>query len=108
VEAREVMADTQARIADIQSRVAEFDAALARLEKALNWVNEVSYFRGHLFETRGLVEQRRAEALAKQGLNAEAQAAKTRALSAFETAMQIQAEVIRQTPPEASASAPER
>jgi hypothetical protein len=101
-EAREVIADTQARIADLQSRLMQFDAALRRIDAALGWMTEVSYFRGHLFETRGLVEQRSSDELAKRGDTAAAQAAKSRALVAFETAMQIQAEVIRQTPPDPS------
>jgi len=92
--AREVIADTQARIADLQSRLMQFDAALRRIDAALGWMPEVSYFRGHLFETRGLVEQRLSSELAKRGDTAEAQAAKSRALVAFETAMQIQADVI--------------
>lgn len=101
-EAREVMADTQARIADIQSRLFRFDDALRRIESALGWVPETSYFRGHLFETRGLVEQRQADEFAKSNRPNEALAAKVRALTAFETAMQIQANVIRKTPLDSS------
>jgi hypothetical protein len=105
-EAREVIADTQARIAELQSRLRQFDAALGRIDTALGWVPEVSYFRGHLFETRGLVEQRRGDDLARLGRASEAQAAKSRALIAFEQAMQIQADVIRQTPPDRSVPTP--
>jgi hypothetical protein len=94
-EAREVIADTQARIADVQSRLLQFDAALTRLDSALHWVPDISYFRGHLFETRGLVEQRRAEHLLEQGNEVEARAAKSRAIAAFETSMQIQSQVIQ-------------
>ncbi len=101
-EAREVVADTQARIADLESRLLRFENALGRISAALVWVPETSYFRGHLFETRGLVEQRQAEEHAKWGRTAESAAAKVRALAAFETAMQIQADVIRQTPPDSS------
>lgn len=97
-EAREVLADTQARLADLESRLFRFDSALRRIGLALGWVPDIGYFRGHLFETRGLVEQRYAEQLAKSEHPAESAAAKARALAAFETAMQIQAEVIRQTP----------
>lgn len=99
-EAREVMADTQARIAELESRLLRFDSATRRIDLALQWVPEVSYFRGHLFETRGIVEQRQAQDHEKSGRAAEAAAANGRALAAFESAMQIQAEVIRQTPTE--------
>jgi hypothetical protein len=104
-EAREVLADTQARIADLQSRNSEFDTALEHIESGLRLVPEVSYFRGHLFETRGLVEQRRSDYLTQRSEREAAQAAKIRALEAFEIAMQIQAEVIHKTPREPDASA---
>lgn len=97
-EAREVVADTQARIADFQSRLMQFDDALKRITTALDQVPEPSYFRGHLFEVRGLVEQRHAAELLRTGQSEQAEKANARALQAFETAMQIQAEVIRKAP----------
>jgi hypothetical protein len=104
-EAREVIADTQARISDLESRLQRFDNALQRIESALGWVPETSYFRGHLFETRGIVEQRQAEEFAKSNRPLESAAAKARALIAFETAMQVQADVIRQTPADSANTA---
>lgn len=101
-EAREVIADAAARIAELQSRLGQFDAALARLDAGLRWVPEVSYFRGRLFETRGIVEQRRAEELRKHGNDAAADIARAKAIAAFEASMQIQADVIRRTPAETS------
>jgi hypothetical protein len=53
-----------------------------------------TYFRGHLFEVRGLVEERNAARLERAGDAAQAAQAKARALEAFEAAMKIQAEVI--------------
>lgn len=99
IEVREVLADTHARIADLESQLERFDSAYARLETALRYVPETSYFRGHLFETEGLVAQRHAVLLTKRGLLADAKTTQTRALSAFETAMEIQAAVIKNTPP---------
>jgi len=96
-EAREVYADTQARLAELESRLLRFETALRRIDSALLWVPETSYFRGHLFEARGIVEQRRAEDLSKANRTTESAAAKQLAIAAFETAMQIQADVIRQT-----------
>lgn len=97
-EAREVVADTQARIADLQSRQKQFEDALKRIASALEQVRELSYFRGHLFEVRGLVEQRQASELLRLGQREQAETANARAIQAFEMAMQIQAEVIRNTP----------
>lgn len=62
-------------------------------------MEERTYFRGHLFEVRGLLEDRRAKALTDEGKGEEALKAKQRALSAFETSMEIQAEVINQALP---------
>lgn len=98
-EVREVLADTRARMAELASRRGEFDGALADVEKGLTSVPERSYFRGHLFEVRGLVEERRSKALAAAGDSAGAKAAEERALTAFQEAMRIQAAVIEQSAP---------
>lgn len=98
-EVREVLSDTQARIADLLSREKRFVEALDRIAAALKLVPEPSYFRGHLFETRGLIEQRHAEELKAQGDIEQSEAAKARALQAFELAMEMQAAVIRSAPP---------
>ncbi len=94
-EVREVLADTRARLADLRSRRGDFDAALKDVEQGLGQVPEQSYFRGHLFETRGLVEERRTKALAAAGDQAGADKARERALAAFEEAMRIQQAVIK-------------
>ncbi|MEB2313448.1 MAG: hypothetical protein OZ928_16515 [Polyangiaceae bacterium] len=94
-EAGEVLADTRARLADLESRRGEFDAADAELRAGLALATGTSYFRGHLFEVRGLVEQRRAAALEQSNASAaEVRAAKERAIAAFEQAMTIQNQVI--------------
>lgn len=95
VEAREVLADTRARLADLSSRGSDFDAADAHLRAGLELVPDTGYFRGHLFEVRGVVEERRAQALAAKGDTQGAAAANQRALDALEQAMAIQADVIR-------------
>jgi tetratricopeptide (TPR) repeat protein len=94
-EVREVLADTLARLADLQSRTGAFDAAEAKLERGLDLVREPTYFRGHLYEVSGLVWERRARALSQQGDAAGAKSANEKALEALETAMKIQAQVIR-------------
>lgn len=102
-EAREVLADTWARLAELQSRLGHFDAAEADVAKGLKLVSGVSYFRGHLFEVRGLTEQRRAKALSSDRNDAGASAARQRALEAFEQAMRIQARVIQHATPSKAA-----
>ncbi len=59
-EVREVLADTLARRAELSSRLGRHDAAAADVDRGLSLAAEVSYFRGHLYEVRGLVEERRA------------------------------------------------
>jgi hypothetical protein len=94
-EVREVLADTVARLADLESKGGDFDRAVQSVNTALPWVPDTSYFRGHLFEVLGLVEERRALVLSNGGNPAGADQAKNRAIAAFEQSMTIQAEVIR-------------
>jgi tetratricopeptide (TPR) repeat protein len=99
-EVREVLADTLARLADLESRVGRFDAARDNVRKGLELVDEPNYFRGHLFEVQGLLEQRYADESSKRGDEEQAQKAKQRALEAFGTAMDIQEKVIEQALPD--------
>ena len=92
-EVREVLADTRARLADLRSRQGAFDEALADVRSGLESATEPNYFRGHLLETEGLVEERRASALESKDPAAAAQA-KTRAIELLEQAMSVQAHVI--------------
>jgi len=103
-EASEVLADTRARIADLLSRAGRFDQADEAIGAGLLNAREPSYFRGHLFEVRGLVEERRAKALSASGRGPEAEKARDRSLSAYEEAMKIQAEVIQKAAPADSAA----
>jgi hypothetical protein len=98
-EVREVLADTRARLGDLRSRHGDFDGAAADVEQGLTLVPEQSYFRGHLMEVRGLVEERRSKALAAAGDTTGAKAAEERALAAFQEAMRIQTAVIEATAP---------
>lgn len=98
-EVREVLADTHARLGDLRSRHADFAAALAEVDHGLALVPDTSYFRGHLFEVRGLVEERQSKALAARGDARGAAAAEERALGAFQDAMRIQSAVIEQASP---------
>ncbi|MFZ5891531.1 MAG: hypothetical protein ACOY0T_10810 [Myxococcota bacterium] len=101
-EVSEVLADTLARLADYESQLGEFDAAAGHIARGLERVPPTpTYFRGHLYEVSGLVEERRATALRTRGDNEGAERAKSAALVALETAMKIQAEVIEASAPRA-------
>lgn len=99
-EVREVLADTHARVADLESRRKQFAAADQSIEAGLGYAKETTYFRGHLFEVRGLVEERRAKAARADGDEAGAKEATERALAAFEQSMKIQEKVIDTVLPE--------
>lgn len=96
----EVLADSYARIADLKSRVGLFDQASRDVERGLGHATEVTHFRGHLFEVRGLVEERRMKDLEGKGDQAGAEKARKAALDAFEQAIQIQDQVILQLLPD--------
>ena len=94
----EVLADTRARLADLRSRPAaggEFDAALRDIDEGLKLVPRTSYLRGHLFEIRGVVLERRIQSIASVGDSAATTRMKEDAMKAYEEAIAIQHEVIR-------------
>ncbi|EYF02046.1 hypothetical protein [Chondromyces apiculatus] len=93
-EVAEVTADTRARLADLRSAQGDFDAAQRDLDAGLALAREPSHFRGHLIEVRGLVEERRAKALAAQGNTEAADRARKAAVAAYEEAITIQEKVI--------------
>ncbi len=93
-EVDEVLADTHSRLADLASRAGEFDAAGRHRQRGLALATAPTYFRGHLFEVKGVVAQRRAAKLASDGDERAAAVAKQEALAAYEESMRIQAEVI--------------
>lgn len=105
-EVREVLADTRARLADLSSQLGRFDEAARQVDVGLGAVPETSFYRGHLFEVRGVLEQRRAKALRAAGDETAARAAERRAVEASETSMEIQAEVIRNAAPASSTIPP--
>lgn len=93
-EVQEVLADTFARIAGLQGRLGQFDDAERAVQEGLKRAPAGSYFEGHLFEVRGVNEQRRAESLMQQGDTAAARAAREAAMKAFERAVEIQDQVV--------------
>jgi tetratricopeptide (TPR) repeat protein len=98
-EVDEVLSDTHARLAELYSRQGQMPRAFASIEAGLELAPKPTYFRGHLFEVRGLLEERQAETLQKEGKDLDSKRARERALSAFEEAMRIQKSVIENSAP---------
>lgn len=94
-EVDEVIADTRARLAELRSQAGDFDAAERDLEDGLARAKGATYFRGHLLEVRGLVEERRAKALDAKGDAAGAARARDEATKASLEAISIQEKVIQ-------------
>lgn len=90
----EVVADAHSRIADLKSRIGAFDEAVRDVDRGLTWATETTHFRGHLYEVRGLVEERRMHHLEQRGDVDGAEKARKAALEAFDEAIEIQDEVI--------------
>ena len=93
-EVQEVLAETFARVAEMRGRLGQFDEADKAVQQGLRRAPAGSYFEGHLFEVRGVNEQRRAERLAEQGDASGARTAREAAMKAFERAVEIQDHVV--------------
>jgi tetratricopeptide (TPR) repeat protein len=93
-EVQEVLADTFARVAELRGRLDQFDEAEKAVHEGLERAPAGSYFEGHLYEVRGVTEQRRAAALAEKGDTTAARTAREAAMKAFERAVEIQDHVV--------------
>jgi hypothetical protein len=99
VEVDEVLADTHARLAELRLGSNDLDGAKREVEAGLLRAQGATYFRGHLLEVEGLVEEARAARLADAGRTDEAAGARTRAMALLEEAVRVQQQVIEQTLP---------
>lgn len=93
-EVDEVLADAHARRAEIAIKLKDLGAAEESIRRGLELAKAPSYFRGHLLEVFGLLEQARSKALAEAGKHDEAKAAQTRALDRLDEAVRMQELVI--------------
>ena len=93
-EADEVIADTRARLGELRAELGDFDAGQKDVELGLAAAPAISYFRGHLLEVRGLIEEKRGKALAAKGDTVGASKAKELAMKAYEEAIAVQDQVI--------------
>ena len=94
-EVEEVLADTYARTAEIRLRDGDLDGAARDVHEGTTHAQADSYFRGHLLEVGGIIEEARAATLTDAGKTADADAAKKRALAFLHDAVEIQDKVIR-------------
>jgi hypothetical protein len=93
-EVDEVLADTYARLAEMRLGAGDWAGADRDVRAGLERAREPTYFRGHLLEVSGRIEEGRAGALADAGKQSEAARARTRAVELLERAVQVQEQVI--------------
>jgi tetratricopeptide (TPR) repeat protein len=96
-EVEEVLADAYARLAELRLKKGDLDPAAGAVKSGLEHVAEPTYFRGHLVEVQGLVEEARAARLADAGNAAEAARARERAIQLLEEVVKIQDQVIQRS-----------
>ncbi len=93
-EVAEVISDARARLADLESAAGDVDAALREIDAGLAYALTPTHFRGHLFEVKGIVLERRITALKEKGDSKGAERVKGEAITAFNEAIEIQNKVI--------------
>jgi len=96
-EVDEVLSDAFARLAELRMKKGELGPAEDALHRGLAHAPEPTYFRGHLLEVEGLVEEARAASLADAGKPVEARAARERAIVLLEDVVKIQDQVIQRS-----------
>ncbi len=93
-EVEEVLADAYARMAELELQQKNTANARRDVIAGLSHVNEPTYFRGHLLEVYGIVEETRTAELKDAGNTAEADRARTHALALLHEAVNVQEQVI--------------
>jgi hypothetical protein len=93
-EVEEVLADAYARMAELELETKDVDGARHDVETGLLHASEPTYFRGHLLEVYGIVEETRTNELADAGQDAEAAQARAHALELLREAVRVQEGVI--------------
>jgi hypothetical protein len=96
-EVEEVLADAYARLAELRLKKGEIDPAAGAVTSGLEHVAEATYFRGHLVEVQGLIEEARAAQLSDAGKPAEAAKAREHAIQLLEEVVKIQDQVIQRS-----------
>ena len=96
-EVREVLADARARLAELRMKVGDIDGAEKDVREGLREAQEPTYFRGHLLEVQGLLEEARSASLADAGKAVEARRAREKAMNLLEEAVRLQQQVLERT-----------
>lgn len=96
-EIEEVLADAHARLADLRLQKGDLDGASKDVEDGLAHATAPTYFRGHLLEVQGIIEEARAAKLADAGKPEDAERARQKAVGVLRQAVEIQDQVIRGT-----------
>src|SRR5690606_17942569 len=79
-EVDEVLADGYARLAELRLRNGELQSASEAAARGLGHAPEPTYFRGHLVEIQGLIEEARGDVAADAGQPEAAAEARRRAI----------------------------
>ncbi len=93
-EVDEVLSDAFARRAELELGMGDLDSASLSVERGLTHTKEPTYFRGHLVEVSGLLDEARAHALTDAGKPDLAKRAQEKALAELEQAIDIQNHVL--------------
>jgi tetratricopeptide (TPR) repeat protein len=93
-EVDEVLADAWARLAELDLKRHDLDEAAKAVKAGLGYTPDATYFRGHLLEVEGVIEEARATDLADAGKKDDAQRARARAIELLQEAVKVQEQVI--------------
>jgi hypothetical protein len=93
-EVDEVLADAYARLVEMRLATRDWEGADRDVRAGLAYAPDPTYFRGHLLEVAGRVEEARAGAAADAGRKDEAARARARSFDLLEQAVQVQQRVI--------------
>ena len=93
-EVEEVLADTFARLAELRARTNDLAGAEVDIRTGLSHAGGPTYFRGHLLEIQGILEEARANDLADAGRRSEASEARAKARDLLNQAVNVQERVL--------------
>jgi hypothetical protein len=93
-EVEEVLADTYARMAELELESNDLGSAERDVDTGLTHATEPTYFRGHLLEVSGIIEEAHAAVLVDGGHTAEADKTRAHALALLREAVDVQEAVI--------------
>lgn len=93
-EVEEVLADTYARLADLRVRTGDVDGASRDVREGMTHAQDTTYFRGHLLEVDGIVEEARGTKFADAGKREEARNARAHAIERLREAVEVQEKVV--------------